>query len=372
MDLKLEGQVGRFIGVVLYAVSTIMSIKLLVQFADSGIDQLMFGAVGFGFQTAMAILFIVGFKMAQEKSNGLAAIFFGAWVFLFFLSLTASMGFFISSSAEKTAKSIHGDEKYELMQSQMKKLDSDIEQMQYQMSVYAKKYYYTRGVEKIRPALNQAEKDRQAVYEQIMAYEPVTSNDEFFIAVAKFIGAENPEQIRFIIFFCVAVAVDAIGALLIALSIVSNGFYEENQEQVKAPLRDFKEPVMAHQEDLRPFKDSYKDPLQERPYSTVDVKTSSDTGITPETVTAYVNSLFAGQKPNGALKGRLSIADEIGISNQQAERIHNLLKGRKLLKVDGKKTFPVTSRAKTIERIMADMNGEQADDSIGFLKGKEA
>jgi len=442
MNLRFEGQIGRFVGIILYAVSTVMSMKLLVQFAESGFDQLLFGAVGFGFQTGMAILFIVGFKMAKADKAGLSAIFFGSYLFLFFLSLTASMGFFISSSHEKSVHSVHSDEKYTMMQDQLSKLDESIGKTQNQMDEYAAKRYYTKGVEPLRPILLEMQKKRDQVYSSLMAYNPVTSGDSFFVAVSEFFGGnEDPKKIKFVIFFCVAVAVDAIGALLIALSLVNESEVEgvesglktalpfrnfhqdqESQDENQGMKPAFKNPDRRvdrdhkRHEDKRPFRsgllnqDETENPLpnqQAQPdqdqtesnplpgqnplpvtgftaYPTVgdqqgeSVKDSAkdqqgnqrpsvkesvkdqQQGITNEILTDYVECLFSESKADGSLVGRLIIADEIGISNHQAEKIHNLLKGRGLVEVRGKKTFPAMSKAEVVKSL-------KGGGSIGFV-----
>jgi hypothetical protein len=394
--------IAKITGFALFIVSCIFSVNLMVQFAVSGLDRIVWSVMAVSYMSAMMISSVLAIRLILHRKHAAAAVFIAFYVALYFVSLFGTLGFESASSHDAAKIAGSSDEKKKLIENTLSNLDKELESCEKQAEAFSAKGYISKGLIPLNQRIERVKAERQAVYQELKDYKPVGNGAAaFWGELAKFTGSDDPDRTRFLCFFTIACLLDLCAAMCFCVGVKTfqrfittepteqeyfgtGGNPDPDPEPVK-PLTNVErlrnqarnqtpepetrfnpEPITAKNSleirDSEPVKafDTYRPDKVvagfNRSYRTVQYGTSTDTvpDTVPDTLNGiddYVRTLFSKRGSDGALLGRRSAADRMHISNKQADNFHDILKRKGLIRVEGQKTFPNFEPDEILRRI---------------------
>lgn len=355
------------VGLILSIISAIFTIKLLTQFGNDGFEKLIYAVFGGTVQAAQTLLYLYGCFCVWNGRPGKATPALIMWGLLFGLSLVGSVGFFAVTNKTMDITAKESDSGYELLQNEIKAIDSQVESLNAQIKAYASKNIMTHGVKPSQNKINELMAHRQEVTSQLVNYQGENPNNALYDMIGRFFGVSDPERVRFVLFVLYALALDLTSVILLSYSIgilnfmpdaavpgtgtVQGGFNGGGQPGLNQGGYAGMNPGVSGMSASSQHFGKYGVPGT--PYNT-SIDTSQHVGtagtadiseITPDLCMAYIEHLFPiPERRDGSLKSRRKIADELGIKQKAADNIHMMMKKAGYIRIEGSKTYPNYSK----------------------------
>ena len=366
----LNPNVAKAVGAMLMAVSMVFTVQLLVSFAKEGdiFNKLVFTTFGVAIQTAQTLLFL--YYCIQKKPFHAVL-----WAFLFVLSLCGSLGFFAVGDSTQKQISIQADARYGLLMERKNTLQAEIESTNQTIAEYAKGEYFSNGVKPTQQLLKDLRRQQEETHQQLMNFTADPPQESLYGFLSMLSGERlSVKQVKLCLFGAYAVALDLVSVALLGIFIQqqvrsAGGYIPQNGDSVSVPERitgtdesgrsGLTDKNIATAGDDRGGQTviAEKDSSGVVPVPTETVvnkgivPTAVPTESVPRTSTStvqgidrYINALFDSQKPDGSFRGRRAIADDLGITNREADQYHGHLKNAGVIEVQGNRTFPKTDR----------------------------
>lgn len=380
------------IGYGLSFISMLFTMKLLMSFAGSPIESIMYGAFGCLIQLAQTVLFVIGCYAIKQNRTGAQVICFLLYGVLFCLSIAGTLGSFSKTSKQNTTQAELSDTRFQQYQKAIEGIDRQIESSNAQIKEYAAKAYFTNGVKPVQIQLEKLQTERKELLGKIEGFKVTPSGEAMYEWIASFLQVE-PQQVKLVLFTAYGICLDLSAAILLAFGCGALLRTEEEEEiesdyyPVKQTTR---QPALSHAAAIArqqtqerkpgyiPESDStenqFREPsnqvqakkqsteLESSPvqYSTVprgtvqsnqveSKKAANSTELNLDTLQRYISLLFPDKpRQNGSLVSRRHIADQLEIESGMAEKIHKLLKKAGFIRVEGQFSYPNKTQAEMI------------------------
>jgi len=361
-DIEFWAKVSEIAGLVMCFVSACFTVRLMRSFATDGTEYWLYTVYGATVQVSQNCLFVYSVFLHRTGQGFKAMTAFVLFCLLFVLSLAGTMGSFIVSNKVQNNQELTQDTRLKDMQARAKSLDRQIEASQRLISSYASKKIMTKGAIPEGQRLDTLNAERNKLSEDMANYKTEGTSDALHIALGKMFDCD-PEDAKIALFTLYAIALDLVSAVMLAYSL---GLLSSVPKTVSEPVKE-----AARQPETSPnpviitktapamqvanmtpetaqtpnFEDdvSYTVRTGERiPKQPIGftAKAESKTGLSFETVKAYLETAYKGQDRPKSLLGRRSVADRIGINNETSDHIHAMLKRRKIVSIRGNRTIP--------------------------------
>lgn len=293
MNTYISPTIGKILGIVLMIVSMIFTVQLLTSFANDGFNKIVYTAFGIAIQGCQTLMFLYFWLQGRQ---------WGAILFLFLccLSLIGTIGFFSVNDAEQLQLGQNSDVRYNLMKQRSASLEKQVRSAEDQISDYASRRYFTKGVKPTQKILERLQKEQSELHNQMVNFTPEPPSQALYSFLGDFFKMPI-KQVKLALFTAYALALDICAVFLLAYSM--SGGTGNNQVN---------------------------------PNRLSGTNTVQDSSLRQQ----YETALFNSQKADGSLPGQRKIADQIGCSNEQASAIHRQLKKEGLIDVQGTKTYP--------------------------------
>ena len=306
-------------GLVLMAVSMVFTVQLLASFATNGFDKLVYAAFGIAIQTCQVLAYL---HCAQTDRPLAMGIFAG----LFVLSLVGTVGFFSVNDSRTLQQAQSSDTRFALMKERSESLQNQIQGTQGQIRDYSARSIMTKGVLPARAELKALNADQAKLHDEMMSFTPDPPSQALYGFLSEFFQCA-PGQVKLALFVAYAIALDLCSVFLLS---VSAGLSVQ-------PVRTDK---TNNSSDNRQAEVVVEQPQasDQKEAPALPVRTSTDNTLS-DLKQRYLDCLKAGKRKNGSLPGQRRTADELNISNDQAQAIHQALKREGVLEVRGTNTF---------------------------------
>ncbi len=473
-------RLASIVGLMLSIISAIFTIKLLVTFATNGSEKILYGGFGACVQTAQTLLYLYGVFCIWKGEPGKAIPGIIMFLFLFFLSLVGTIGFFATTNADQGAKSKLSDVNYSSMTGRGEQIDRQRGIEQKHLSECPPKWN-KNCIQPRERAIKNLQSERADLQGNISGFKAVPQNDALYKMIAEFFQGADPtyeqvQQVKFLMFILYSLALDLTSVVLLAYSAgllnfmgsgpgVSDPFgskpghdnalqarisnlealLRQQKPDIEAQYRQQPQPI-CRQPDIEAqpiYRQPQPQPIYRHPDNTpgsdpypaknrlknihedsrpgynpnfhmpengdntdelqalailqanpglldrlnnlsdpvdnhmVDNRADNHMSnqvsnlvdnrseyLTPENILNYVNCLYPSPpKKDQSLNGKNRVVAQLGITNWQADAIHNFLKSNGSVTVVGTKTFPNYSKEQLLDRLGLTANPKQ---KVGF------
>ncbi|HHC24823.1 MAG TPA: hypothetical protein ENK58_05320 [Desulfobacterales bacterium] len=295
MNTYISPTIGKILGVILMIVSMIFTVQLLTSFANDGFNKIVYTAFGIAIQGCQTLMFLYFWLQGRQ---------WGAILFLFLccLSLIGTIGFFSVNDAEQLQLGQNSDVRYNLMKQRSASLEKQVRSAEDQISDYASRRYFTKGVKPTQKILERLQKEQSELHNQMVNFTPEPPSQALYSFLGDFFKMPV-KQVKLALFTAYALALDICAVFLLAYSMSDTGNSRVNPNML----------------------------------SGANTNIAVGSGSIRQ---RYETALFNSQKADGSLAGQRKIADQIGCSNEQASEIHRQMKKEGLIDVQGTKTYP--------------------------------
>lgn len=366
MKVRTLQRFSTFIGFVLFAVSTVFTVKLLVAFGGNGFEKLIYALFGVAVQSCQTLLFIFSLALIWSGKKAWAVPGFLLFGILFILSLAGTIGFFAVGNREKVDASYKGDLKYSEMKTRIAMIDKEINSCQGIISDYAKIGVVTRGVKPTQQRLDELRNEREKAYNELVNYQPTPATDALYEQIAMFFGCSK-DQAKSAIFAFYALALDLSAVFLLGYGLGCKKWFSENADVTgRSDYESVQPDVVQKPETVQKsvrnpvqkpetVQNSVQNPVQKHEAVQNLYKNTEANGYldpkTKEALQEYIFWLWEAAKSDGSLAGRKLIADKSGITNRICNKCHEYLKNKGLVYVEGLKCFPAVSKEEMLEAL---------------------
>ncbi len=215
-------RLASLVGLLLSIISAIFTIKLLVTFATNGSEKLLYGGFGACVQTAQTLLYLYGVFCIWRGEPGKAIPGIIMFLFLFFLSLVGTIGFFATTDSGQAGKAKLSDVNYKSMTDRLEQIDSQIQAVRKLLAECPA----THNKHCIQPkfkALDALKAERAELQKSIASFKAVPETDALYRMIAEFFQGPDPayeqvQQVKFLMFVLYSLALDLTSVVLLAYS----------------------------------------------------------------------------------------------------------------------------------------------------------
>jgi len=377
-DITLWAKLAEIAGIIMAIVSACFTVKLMRSFATDNSEYWLYTIYGGTVQLAQNCLFVYAVYLHRAGQGFKALTAFLLFCLLFVLSLAGTMGSFIVSNKTQNNQELTQDIRLQDMQRRADSLDRQIERSQSMMEAYQERKMLTKGAIPEGKRLDSLNAERAKLSKDMANYKTEGTSDALHIALGKLFDC-SPEDAKVTLFSLYAVALDLVSAVMLAYSLgllsaepkIRQKTVSESQDhheepayyppvQTPAPAMVSKTQPVAMSEQTENLQKMEQPPVQ---YSTVQdrqpigftAKAKSNLGetknIPKDTLKRYITTAYKGKDMPNTLLGRRAISDRIGITNDESDQIHSLLKRRRIVEINGNKTIPRMTMTEAIETL---------------------
>jgi len=354
----------------LSAISMLFTMRLLMSFAASPIESIMYGAFGCLIQIAQTILFVIGCYAIKQNRSGAMTLCFSLYGVLFVLSICGTLGSFSRTSKQNTQTAELSDVRFQQYQSGIAGIDKQIESCNQQIKEYASRNYFTNGVKPVQAQLEKLQADRKELLSKIESHRVIPSGEAMYNWIGEFLQVE-PQQVKLVMFTAYGVCLDLAAAILLAFGCGALLKTEEDAEFETEyyPSRQVSGIIpQSHAAAIAEKKVGYiseagnqsgvpaNQVRTENVYAgngnvtsnsnvtgniTEAAASSTDKVLNLELLRQYINLLFPQrERKNGSLVSRRHIQDWLSLDTQTTDEIHKLLKRKGFIRSEGQFSYP--------------------------------
>ncbi|MCP4113232.1 MAG: hypothetical protein GY749_48175 [Desulfobacteraceae bacterium] len=398
-------KVASAVGLLLSLISAIFTIKLLTTFATNGSEKILYGGFGACVQTAQTLLYLYGVFCIWKGEPGKAIPGIVMFLFLFGLSLVGTIGFFATTNSDQSQQAKHSNINYAAMVNRLQQIDNQMGIEQKHLSECPPKWN-KNCIQPRERAIEALQAERADLGQRIEGFKAVPQTDALYMMIAEFFQGGNPsyedvQQVKFFMFVLYSLALDLTSVVLLAYSagllnfiggtnnspnpdprgkkpIPRDNNTDTRIDRIEALIMQLaanqqQQPVTNHANPSQGMVDNQvanhanpNNSLQDKGFNGMvdnhanpsqgpvdnQVTNHANSDINQATLWNYINALYPKPpKPDKSLNGKNRVVSTLGITNWEADNIHNFLKANNLVRVIGTKTFPCMEKHELLAMI---------------------
>lgn len=246
------------------------------------------------------------------------------------------------------------------MEKRAASLDTTLNSLNEQMGVFARKKWYQNGTIPTQGSIEKLQAEQAKLHNEMMTFTPEPPSQALYSFLSEFFVVPV-KQVKLMLFTAYALALDLCAVFLLAYSLGGQGTVNPTLTRPAKPVMARHEPGYDNKPGMseqvstseKPVLAHVSTPGMVSPVpGTVQVSTAESAEPANTVFQEYVEHLYpVTPRKDNSLVGRRKIRDAIGISNKEADIIHNRLKSLGVVEVRGAATYPLMGKDEALKTV---------------------